>query len=44
MVFLILLVIVVVGVVAWTMRVRLLAALLGQSEERVRRQLGRRKH
>lgn len=41
--FLILLVIVVGGVVAWKMRVPLLAKILGQSESRVGRQLNRRK-
>jgi hypothetical protein len=39
----ILLVIVVVGFVAWKMRVKLLAKILGQSESRIGRQLGRRK-
>lgn len=41
--FLILLVIAVVGVVAWKLRVPLLARLLGQSESRVDRQLNRRR-
>jgi hypothetical protein len=41
--FLILLVIAVVGVVAWKLRVPLLAKLLGQSESRIDRQLNRRK-
>ena len=41
--FLILLVIVVIGVVAWRMRVPLLAKLLGQSESRINRQLNRRR-
>jgi hypothetical protein len=41
--FLILLVIVVVGVVAWKMRVPLMARILGQSESRVDRQLNRRR-
>ena len=41
--FLILLVIVVGGVVAWKMRVPLLAKILGQSESRIDRQLNRRK-
>ena len=41
--FLVLLVIVVVGVVAWRMRVPLLAKLLGQSESRIDRQLNRRR-
>ena len=39
----ILLVIVVAGVVAWKMRVKLIAKLTGQSEARIGRQLGRRK-
>jgi hypothetical protein len=39
----ILLVVVVVGVVAWRFRVKLLAKVLGQSESRVNRQIGRRK-
>jgi hypothetical protein len=43
MFWLILLVIVVAGVVAWKMRVKLVAKLTGQSEARVGRQLGRRK-
>ena len=41
--FLILLVIVVGGVVAWKMRVPLLAKILGQPESRIDRQLNRRK-
>jgi hypothetical protein len=41
--FLILVVIAVVGVVAWKLRVPLLAKLLGQSESRIDRQLNRRK-
>ena len=41
--FFILLVIVVVGVVAWKMRVPLLAKILGQSESRIDRQLNRRR-
>jgi hypothetical protein len=41
--FLILLVIVVVGVVAWKMRVPLLAKILGQSESRIDRQINRRR-
>ena len=41
--FLILLAIVAVGVVAWKMRVPLLAKVLGQSEGRIDRQLNRRK-
>jgi hypothetical protein len=43
MIFWILLVIVVLGIVAWKMRVKLLAKILGQSESRVSRQLNRRK-
>ena len=43
MTFLIILAILVAGFVAWKMRVPLLAKLLGQSEDRVRRQLGRRR-
>ncbi|HET7067575.1 MAG TPA: hypothetical protein VFI21_08230 [Nocardioides sp.] len=39
----ILLVVVVVGVVAWKMRVKLLAKVLGQSESRVSRQINRRR-
>lgn len=41
--WLILLVVIVVGVTAWKMRVQLLSKVLGQSEDRVRRQLERRK-
>ena len=41
--FLILVVIAVVGVVAWKLRVPLLAKMLGQSESRIDRQLNRRK-
>ena len=41
--FLILVVIAVVGVVAWKMRVPLLAKLLGQSESRIDRRLNRRR-
>jgi hypothetical protein len=41
--FLILLVIVVGGLVAWKLRVPLLAKILGQSESRVDRQLNRRR-
>jgi hypothetical protein len=41
--WIILLVVIVVGVVAWKMRVRLLAKVLGQSESRINRQLNRRK-
>jgi hypothetical protein len=43
MFWIILLVVVAVGVVAWTLRVKLLAKILGQSESRVSRQLNRRK-
>jgi hypothetical protein len=39
----ILLVIVVVGVVAWRMRVPLLAKILGQSQSRINRQINRKK-
>ena len=39
----ILLVLVAVAVVAWTKRVQILARVLGQSEDRVRRQLEQRK-
>ncbi len=41
--FLILVALVVVAVMAWKMRVRLLAKVLGQSEARVQRQLDARK-
>ncbi len=41
--FLILVVLIVGGVAAWKMRVPLLAKMLGQSEDRVRRQLNRRR-
>ncbi|MGC4110984.1 MAG: hypothetical protein QM747_11295 [Nocardioides sp.] len=41
--FLILLVIVVGGFVLWKLRVPLLAKILGQSESRINRQIGRRK-
>ena len=41
--FLVFLAFVVVVVVAWRMRVPLLAKILGQSEDRVRRQIERRK-
>jgi len=43
MTFLIILAVVLVGVVAWRMRVQLLAKVLGQSESRVSRQLNRKK-
>jgi hypothetical protein len=39
----ILLVIVVVGFVAWKMRVQILSKVLGQSESRINRQINRRK-
>ena len=38
------LVIVVLGVVAWKYRVKLLARILGQPERRIERQIGRKKH
>ncbi len=41
--FLIVAILIVAGVVAWKMRVQLLAKVLGQSEDRVRRQLNRRR-
>jgi len=41
--FLIILAVIAVGVVAWRMRVSLLAKALGQSESRIDRQLNRRK-
>ncbi|WKN49114.1 hypothetical protein [Nocardioides sp. Arc9.136] len=41
--FLVFVALVVVAVVAWRMRVQLLAKVLGQSEARVRRQLDARK-
>ena len=37
------LVIVVLGVVAWKYRVKLLAKILGQPERRIERQIGRKK-
>jgi hypothetical protein len=43
MFWLIVLVLVVAGVVAWRMRVPLMAKILGQSESRIDRQLNRRK-
>ena len=43
MFWIILLVIVVAGFVAWKMRVQLLAKILGQSESRINRQLNRRR-
>jgi hypothetical protein len=39
----ILLVIVVAGIVAWRMRVPLLAKILGQSQSRINRQINRKK-
>ena len=42
--FLIIVALVVAGVVAWRMRVPLMAKILGQSEGRMDRQLNRRKH
>jgi hypothetical protein len=41
--FWVILLVVVVGVLAYRFRVQLLARILGQPESRVRRQLGRRK-
>lgn len=41
--FLIFVVVVVLGVVAWKMRVQLLSKILGQDETRIRRQIERRK-
>jgi hypothetical protein len=43
MFWVILLVVVVVGFIAWRMRVPLLAKILGQSESRIDRQINRRK-
>jgi hypothetical protein len=43
MFWIILLAIVVLGFVAWKMRVQLMAKVLGQSESRMDRQLNRRK-
>jgi hypothetical protein len=43
MFWIILLVVVVVGVVAWKMRAPLLAKILGQDRSRIDRQLNRRK-
>jgi hypothetical protein len=42
MLLLILLVIVVLGFIAWKMRVRLLSKILGQSESRIDRQINRK--
>jgi hypothetical protein len=44
MTFLIILAVIVAGFVAWRMRVKLLAKVLGQPESRIDRQLNRRKH
>lgn len=41
--WLIFFVVIALGAVAWTMRVQLMAKVLGQSEDRVRRQLEQRK-
>ena len=43
MTFLIILLILAVGVIAWKMRVPLLAKVLGQSEGRVNRQINRKR-
>jgi uncharacterized membrane protein SpoIIM required for sporulation len=43
MTFLIIVVLVIAGFLAWKFRVQLMAKVLGQSESRVRRQLNRRK-
>jgi hypothetical protein len=43
MFWIILLAIVVVGFIAWKMRVQLLAKILGQDEARINRQLNRKK-
>jgi uncharacterized membrane protein AbrB (regulator of aidB expression) len=43
MIWLILLVIVVAGIVAWRMRVPLLAKILGQSPSRINRQINHKK-
>jgi hypothetical protein len=44
MTLLIILAVIAVGVIAWRMRVKLLAKALGQPESRIERQLNRRKH
>jgi hypothetical protein len=44
MTFLIIVALVIVGFVVWKFRVQLLAKVLGQSEDRVSRQLNRRRH
>ena len=41
--FLIIVAVILAGVVAWRMRVQLLAKVLGQSESRIDRQLNRKK-
>jgi hypothetical protein len=43
MTFLIILAVIAVGVVAWKLRVPLLARILGQDESRINRQLNRKK-
>ena len=43
MFWVILLVIVVVGFIAWKMRVQILAKVLGQDESRINRQINRKK-
>jgi len=43
MTFLIILAVIAVGVMAWRMRVQLLARVLGQSESRIDRRLNRKK-
>jgi len=43
MTFLIIIAVILIGVVAWRMRVQLLAKVLGQSESRIDRQLKNRK-
>jgi O-antigen ligase len=43
MTFFIIVAVIVIGFVAWRMRVPLLAKVLGQSESRIDRQLNRRK-
>jgi len=43
MTFLIILAVILAGIVAWRMRVQILAKVLGQSESRVDRQINRRK-
>jgi hypothetical protein len=41
--WIILLVVLVIGFVAWKMRVQILAKVLGQSESRINRQINRRR-